>query len=103
MIRVMKPSCPERLSVRSTIFASVPSERTRAITPDEFDLPDGALWSTSPHSAHAIECLRGRLWVTQAGDARDIVLGEGETFSAARRGRVVVQALGDSRVGLGGH
>jgi hypothetical protein len=102
----MKPSCPERLTP-APIFASIPAElRTRAATqveastPDEFDLPTGALWSTGPKRHLTITCRRGRLWITQAGDARDTILEPGACFTPAPHGRIVVQALDASRVRL---
>jgi hypothetical protein len=41
-----------------------------------------------------LRVVRGRVWVTQAGDSGDYVLGAGERFVASRPGRVVVEALG---------
>jgi hypothetical protein len=35
----------------------------------------------------------GAVWLTQHGDARDVVLREGESFVIDRSGRTVVQAL----------
>src|SRR4051812_17106886 len=43
--------------------------------------------------AVCVRCVRGNIWVTQEGDARDIVLAPGEQFVPARRGKVVIQAL----------
>jgi len=103
----MKPSCPERLTATAPVFAAIPVElRTRALTQahastaDEFDLPSGALWSMEPKIRPTIACQRGRLWITQAGDARDTILEVGQIFTPAPRGRVVVQALDASRVRL---
>jgi hypothetical protein len=101
----MKPSCPERLSSRPIrpVFREVPAvefghDAIARHVPDEFNLPANALWSTEPRRGMGIRCERGQLWVTQAGDAQDVVLLTGETFVPAAKGRVVVQALTDARV-----
>jgi Protein of unknown function (DUF2917) len=44
-----------------------------------------------------VECLSGSLWITQDGDARDVVLGAGEGFEFDRTGDALVSALADSR------
>ena len=44
----------------------------------------------------AILCIRGNLWITQAGDPQDYLLAQGQKFVASRRGLVVVQAFTDS-------
>jgi hypothetical protein len=49
-----------------------------------------------------VECLEGRVWVTQQGDSRDIVLRPGRSFTLSRRGRGVIQTLRAARVRLGG-
>jgi len=106
----MKPTCPERLSassltpVRREIRRSAPDPvlppQLLRRTPDEFDLPHGALWGTSPGPGLRIRCTRGQLWITQAGSTDDVVLLAGDTFTPAPRGRVVIQALTDARVVL---
>lgn len=97
----MRPNCPERLSCPSItpVFRELPATAPIARpAPAEFDLPGGALWSTEPHRAMEIRCEDGQLWVTQAGNERDVVLLAGETFVPAPKGRVVVQALTHSRL-----
>lgn len=49
-----------------------------------------------------ISCGRGELWITQSGDARDIILVRGQTFVLDRNGRAVVEALADSEMEVGG-
>lgn len=44
-----------------------------------------------------VECLIGSLWITQDGDRRDLVLGEGEAFDFDRPGDALISALADSR------
>jgi hypothetical protein len=99
----MKPTCPERLSSPSVtpVFRELPAAelpQLRDRTPGEFDLPARALWSLDPRPDIAVHCLSGQLWITQAGDGRDIILLAGESFTPAAKGRVVVQALSDARV-----
>ena len=43
-----------------------------------------------------IRCLSGTLWITQTGDGRDHIVLPGESFTAERPGRVVLQALRSS-------
>lgn len=49
-------------------------------------------------SLTVIRCETGRVWLTQTGDERDIVLDRGQRFSCQQSGRVVVQGLCDSVV-----
>ena len=39
-----------------------------------------------------VKCMRGRLWLTQHNDRRDVVLGRGETFTLDRDGDAVLSA-----------
>ena len=99
----MKPTCPARVSAPSLtpVRREIPlPEQIARGMPDEFSLPQGALWATSPRADLRIQCLRGELWITQAGSADDIVLLTGESFVPAPRGRVVIQALSEARVAL---
>jgi hypothetical protein len=40
-----------------------------------------------------IRCIRGNLWITQAGDGRDVILYAGESFTLDRRGLALITAL----------
>jgi hypothetical protein len=42
-----------------------------------------------------IRGVAGRAWVTQEGDAADVIGAAGDAFHAAPRGKIVVQALAD--------
>lgn len=42
---------------------------------------------------HSIVCDSGSVWLTQEGDARDIVLNAGEAFTLDRRGLTLVLAF----------
>lgn len=44
----------------------------------------------------AVQCLSGRLWLTQEGDPRDIVLEPGDLAPIERDGLSIVAALRDS-------
>jgi Protein of unknown function (DUF2917) len=47
-----------------------------------------------------IDCLRGRIWITERGSTDDIVLEAGEWYITSRSGVAVVQALREALVGL---
>ena len=47
-----------------------------------------------------IDCLCGRIWITEPGCTDDIVLEAGESYEIARVGVAVVQALRDAVVVL---
>jgi hypothetical protein len=100
----MRPTCPERLSAARPIFREIPApvrpSPVGSSTAGDFDLPADALWSIDPHQGLTIHCAQGQLWITQAGDGRDIVLASGEAFAPRSKGRVVIQALSDSRIQL---
>ena len=60
------------------------------------------MFSFEPVPGMVIECVSGELWVTQAGDGRDVVLHAGQVHLPNRRGRVVVQGMSASRVRVTG-
>ena len=41
----------------------------------------------------SIKCLDGTLWITQNNDLQDYFIKKGQTFTATRQGRVLVQGL----------
>ena len=43
---------------------------------------------------------RGRVWLTQEDDVRDIVVGPGEAFRLDREGRAVLEVLTDAEISL---
>lgn len=47
-----------------------------------------------------IDCVRGRIWITEQGGTDDIVLEAGDSYEFARSGVAVVQALREAMVGL---
>jgi Protein of unknown function (DUF2917) len=51
-----------------------------------------------PGTCVEIACLSGVLWITQAGDLRDLFLGPGESLELLPRGRTLATALEPSLV-----
>jgi len=49
-----------------------------------------------------VRCLSGTVWVTLEGDIEDHVLSEGDTFVAARPGRLAMMALRPARLRVAG-
>lgn len=62
-------------------------------------LARGAMWSAHLHGGEhlALTCAEGQLWLTCEGDARDYVLGPGDSVHMDASGHVVVQALRSAR------
>jgi Protein of unknown function (DUF2917) len=48
----------------------------------------------------AIAVFDGMVWITQEGDPDDVFVRAGQTFTFARRGLVIVEAIEDSRVSV---
>jgi hypothetical protein len=48
-----------------------------------------------------ITVLAGVVWLTQANDPRDIILGNGQSFVVERNGRTVLFALKETAVTIG--
>jgi hypothetical protein len=52
----------------------------------------------------AIECKSGTLWVTVSGDNQDHMISSGQQYVIpARNRKVVVEALGNARLGIAGN
>jgi len=60
-------------------------------------LAQGALQSIEDGRGSSVQCLEGALWLTQQGDARDIVLKAGDKAVIERDGTSIVFALRDAR------
>jgi hypothetical protein len=61
---------------------------------DGLELERGEAYSLGAVPAgRRVRCLSGTLWITQTGDGRDHIVLPGESFTADRPGRVVLQAL----------
>jgi hypothetical protein len=63
-------------------------------------LPRRATLTLADRGGDRIDCLCGRLWITQDGDPRDIVLDAGASFELDRPGLAIVSALADARLRL---
>lgn len=61
------------------------------LAPREIVRLDGARGTT-------LRVTRGRVWLTQERDTRDIILDAGDTFTIERGGRTLIEAQGDARV-----
>ena len=49
---------------------------------------------------NAVQVWSGKLWITQEGDPKDYVLSAGDTFPLKHSGRVVIQAMEESVLGV---
>ena len=50
------------------------------------------------NAGQALQCARGVLWITSDLDRSDLVLREGERFTAGSKARLLIEALEDSVV-----
>lgn len=67
----------------------------------EILLPDQETMSIDPVPKNLrIVCRSGRIWLTQSGDSRDVLLRAGESFTTTRRGQLVLWALADARLAI---
>lgn len=60
-------------------------------------LARGTLQSIADARGTSVQCLQGAIWLTQQGDARDIVLKAGDRATIERNGTSIVFALSDAR------
>jgi hypothetical protein len=63
------------------------------LNPDGLCLKRNQLVTVRGGIGHGIVCDSGTMWVTQDGDARDIILRAGESFTLDRNGTALVQAF----------
>lgn len=43
-------------------------------------------------------CISGEVWITQEGDAGDIILGASKQFTITKNGLVLLEALADAKL-----
>ena len=48
----------------------------------------------------AIECKSGILWVTHSGETQDYMLQAGKRYISKTKGKIVIQALNEARLGI---
>ena len=87
---------PLRMNLsRTTVLAEAAPTHARSDLADAVRLTDGGIWSRVPApTGLRVDATRGKLWITQAGEAGDTIVREGEAFATTARGKVVVQAMG---------
>lgn len=59
-------------------------------------LNKGEVRSLDGEPGLSVALFEGRVWITQDGDPRDVVIDAGADFAFDRRGRVVIEALSDA-------
>jgi hypothetical protein len=64
------------------------------------ELPQGATLRIHDGRDRGIAVFAGQVWITQANDLRDTVIGAGESFTFDRPGLTLVQAFSDTRLML---
>jgi len=69
-----------------------------ALNADSLDLQTDQVLHLQDAAETRIVCLRGRVWITQEGDPRDITLEPGEGFTLERPGMTLAAALSASSV-----
>ena len=59
---------------------------------------DGDLWVAPRDAGRVVEvrCVAGAVWITQEGNADDMVLSAGERLDIHGDGKLIVQALADA-------
>jgi hypothetical protein len=60
-------------------------------------LARGTLQSIADARGTSVQCLQGAIWLTQQGDARDIVLEAGDEARIEHDGLSLLSALSDAR------
>jgi hypothetical protein len=65
-------------------------------------LADGEVVELPDARGTTLRLARGSLWITQAGDRRDIVLSAGEAWTVERHGLTLAEARGDTAVLVAG-
>jgi hypothetical protein len=50
------------------------------------------------HRGERIACVKGRLWITQSGNAEDIILCAGEAFTITQKGTLLIEGLVETRL-----
>jgi DUF2917 family protein len=64
-------------------------------------LPARAIRRIEDGEGLEVTALSGTVWITQAGDTRDVILAGGQSFILDRNGRAIVYALRDATIVVG--
>jgi DUF2917 family protein len=64
-------------------------------------LPARAIHRIEDGEGLEVTALSGAVWITQARDARDVILARGQSFILDRKGRTVVYALKEAAIVIG--
>ena len=64
-------------------------------------LPARAIHPIERGAGLQITVVGGPVWLTQARDARDVILARGQSFILDRKGRAIVYALKDAAIVVG--
>ena len=73
------------------------------MNPLVIDLEYRGTASITEAAGRQIDCLRGRIWITEQGLPGDIVLEAGESYEIAHSGVAVVQALAEAAIAVRAH
>jgi hypothetical protein len=66
--------------------------------PQDFELANGQALHLGKAQGQILRCVRGRIWITLAGDGDDYFLDAGQTMQLPGGGaRVVIEGMGASR------
>lgn len=71
-----------------------------ALSRAKIGLPERGLIKLREGAGWLVACHRGRLWITQENDVRDIIVEAGEPFVIERRGLALISALSLASVEL---
>ena len=63
-------------------------------------LPQALLSMAGRRSGYTLYCHSGSLWLTQQGDPTDHILSAGDRFVTHGKGRLVLEALGETLVSV---
>ena len=78
----------------SPAFGKFATSSPRTFAPERVRLTGSEVFSPNGRvRGLRLEVTEGLLWVTQAGDTTDYLLGPGECFAATREGRLVAQTV----------
>jgi hypothetical protein len=95
MQHVSRRAATSQVSARSELSGISPVH-----SPDSapVEVPAHTVYCIDGHAGVEITAVAGYVWLTQANDPRDIILGRGRSFVLDRKGMAVAYALLDDAV-----